>query len=323
MNKVEQYGILIRYEVLSDIILFIIQNSQDDYPFDLALEVREITLSGVQPETLDREGLDNSVGDEFWMTVESGWAEIGAESTQKFRISSVTETTRPHDIDDLRSAYCLMQRALAAYKKSYGTGVRNAAVLRNGIGKFISTRHERLATKAEFFSQRNPLKAARYNGMLTLLEEIQKELGQLGAPSRAQQTFPVGILAPMRRLYRRLVTPEERKASRLRPSLPQGARPFQPHTLFLAVAHATSSESLHEMLAAALNFPGYYGKNWDAFSDCIMDSTQSLVPRRLVIRGLDILREHLPVDAEFLENSLIKAARAKTNFEVVFESADL
>jgi hypothetical protein len=34
-------------------------------------------------------------------------------------------------------------------------------------------------------------------------------------------------------------------------------------TIMLAISGVTSAQSLHEMLAAAVTFPDYYGKNWD------------------------------------------------------------
>ncbi len=36
----------------------------------------------------------------------------------------------------------------------------------------------------------------------------------------------------------------------------------------------TSEPELHESLAEALSFPDYYGKNWDAFRDCLSDLPQ-------------------------------------------------
>jgi RNAse (barnase) inhibitor barstar len=49
------------------------------------------------------------------------------------------------------------------------------------------------------------------------------------------------------------------------------AKLMEPDTIVVAVTDAPSARSLHEKLAAALGFPDYYGKNWDAFWDCITD----------------------------------------------------
>lgn len=85
----------------------------------------------------------------------------------------------------------------------------------------------------------------------------------------------------------------------------------------ITVAHATTAESLHEILAAALNFPGYYGKNWDAFWDCVSDPSQSTVPDVLVLRGWDILKSRLPDDADALKQCLADLVKKKKNFSFV------
>ena len=98
--------------------------------------------------------------------------------------------------------------------------------------------------------------------------------------------------------------------------------PIQPETLSLTVAHASSGDSLHEMLAAVLQFPGYYGKNWDAFRDCIRDPDQSVMPRRLIIKGIDILEDRLPREAKHLRLCLADVQRETSTFEVTFEPGD-
>jgi RNAse (barnase) inhibitor barstar len=80
-------------------------------------------------------------------------------------------------------------------------------------------------------------------------------------------------------------------------------------TRALTVAHATSSTSLHEMLAAALDFPDYYGKNWDAFWDCLRCPERSAMPRTLIIRGLGVLEKRLPKDAARLRGCLVDGPR--------------
>ena len=92
-------------------------------------------------------------------------------------------------------------------------------------------------------------------------------------------------------------------------------------TITLAVMDAASAQSLHEMLAVALRFPDYYGKNWDAFWDCITDPDQSDMPRRLIVSGFDMLQQRLPREAELLRRCLIERQREKPTFEVVFENA--
>ena len=96
-------------------------------------------------------------------------------------------------------------------------------------------------------------------------------------------------------------------------------RPLRPEVLSLDIAHASSAVSLHEILAAALHFPGYYGKTWDAFWDCIRDPDQSVMPRRLVVRGMNVLEDRLPREAELLRSALADAERETSSFEVTFE----
>jgi ribonuclease inhibitor len=92
-------------------------------------------------------------------------------------------------------------------------------------------------------------------------------------------------------------------------------------TITLAVGDAASAQSLHEMLAVALRFPDYYGKNWDAFWDCITDPDQSDMPRRLIVSGFNMLQQRLPREAELLRRCLIERQHEKPTFEVLFENA--
>ena len=94
---------------------------------------------------------------------------------------------------------------------------------------------------------------------------------------------------------------------------------MSPDTITLAVSDATSAQSLHEKLAAGLGFPDYYGKNWDAFWDCITDPGQSTMPRRLIIKGFGALRKRLPREADLLRSCLLDHQRETPGFEVVIE----
>ena len=55
---------------------------------------------------------------------------------------------------------------------------------------------------------------------------------------------------------------------------------------------------VHEIIKEALDFPDYYGKNWDAFWDCLTDMVGRSV--HIEIRGLDVLKEKFPETAETL-----------------------
>jgi RNAse (barnase) inhibitor barstar len=69
------------------------------------------------------------------------------------------------------------------------------------------------------------------------------------------------------------------------------------HEIDINVAEVSTREALHQLLADAFQFPDYYGRNWDAFNDCIRDVE---LPRRVTIRGLEELRRKLPREAELL-----------------------
>jgi RNAse (barnase) inhibitor barstar len=64
------------------------------------------------------------------------------------------------------------------------------------------------------------------------------------------------------------------------------------------LSSVTSPEELHALLARELCFPAYYGKNWDAFWDCIRDPEQSRMPAHLVVRGMSLLQQSMPREAQ-------------------------
>lgn len=97
-----------------------------------------------------------------------------------------------------------------------------------------------------------------------------------------------------------------------------------PEIIKLDVSHASSGLSLHEMLAAAFQFPSYYGKNWDAFWDCIGDPEQSRMPKHVVIIGLEELEKRLPMMAKQLRTSLSDSQKEYPGkFTVSFEKRDM
>lgn len=86
----------------------------------------------------------------------------------------------------------------------------------------------------------------------------------------------------------------------------------------ITVAHASSRISLQEILAASLDFPGYYGKNWDAFWDCITRN-QTSMPDDLTIKGFEILMERLPNDAKHLKECLTDFEKEHPNIKIKWE----
>lgn len=68
----------------------------------------------------------------------------------------------------------------------------------------------------------------------------------------------------------------------------------------LELAGMTSSTQLHESLRAAFGFPAYYGPDWVAFWDCIVDFGDAV--DEIVLRGWLDLVACLPEDADlFME----------------------
>ncbi|WP_017904433.1 barstar family protein [Pseudomonas asplenii] len=65
---------------------------------------------------------------------------------------------------------------------------------------------------------------------------------------------------------------------------------------------AESSDEVHSTLSNALEFPGWYGRNWDAFWDAITGLVP--MPRRLKILGWESFSRRLPNDARLLKECL-------------------
>ena len=71
-------------------------------------------------------------------------------------------------------------------------------------------------------------------------------------------------------------------------------------------APVTTREELHALLSDAFRFPDYYGRNWDAFDECIRDVA---LPPHVEITGLDVLQARLPREAELLQRCVAHFAR--------------
>jgi ribonuclease inhibitor len=72
----------------------------------------------------------------------------------------------------------------------------------------------------------------------------------------------------------------------------------------LDVGDIDSSAALHESLASIFSFPDYYGRNWDAFDECIAEIP---MPAVIDVAGLFTLRSRLPRDASLLMTCLTHA----------------
>jgi len=67
--------------------------------------------------------------------------------------------------------------------------------------------------------------------------------------------------------------------------------------LKIDLSEVTETQEHHELLADAFAFPDYWGRNWDAFDECVRDVT---FPAQVQIAGLEALRARLPREAELL-----------------------
>ena len=65
-----------------------------------------------------------------------------------------------------------------------------------------------------------------------------------------------------------------------------------------------TSTELHALLSQRLGFPDFYGRNLDAFWDCITDPALSSIPKVLRLRGWADLQRRLPLDARSLRETL-------------------
>jgi len=72
----------------------------------------------------------------------------------------------------------------------------------------------------------------------------------------------------------------------------------------LDLASVETPMDLHVLLWDRLGFPSYYGRNWDAFWDCITDPQQSSMPNVLRLSGWSILNRRMPRDARLLRQAL-------------------
>jgi ribonuclease inhibitor len=75
-------------------------------------------------------------------------------------------------------------------------------------------------------------------------------------------------------------------------------------TVVIDVSSVRTSGALHDLLSDRLGFPGWYGRNWDAFWDCIRDPELSVMPLVLRIHGYEALLAQLPRDAQLLRGCL-------------------
>jgi len=70
------------------------------------------------------------------------------------------------------------------------------------------------------------------------------------------------------------------------------------------VTTVESAGELHRLLKQKLDFPAYYGENWDAFWDLISDPEDDGLPDEIIWIGFAALQRKLPKEAESLLSCL-------------------
>jgi hypothetical protein len=92
-----------------------------------------------------------------------------------------------------------------------------------------------------------------------------------------------------------------------------------PSTVIVDVSAAQTSSQLQDLLASGFSFPDYYGRNWDAFHDCM--TTLNPMPKKIVVRGCRVLFERLPLDVELMTDILddFRSAPDLTHVEMSYE----
>ena len=75
--------------------------------------------------------------------------------------------------------------------------------------------------------------------------------------------------------------------------------------LIVNLKEVNTKQELHSLLASKLDFPDWYGNNWDAFWDMITDTEIVTMPNRLTLLGFKELSEKLPKDAKIFQECFI------------------
>ncbi|HHE1265358.1 TPA: barstar family protein [Vibrio parahaemolyticus] len=81
-------------------------------------------------------------------------------------------------------------------------------------------------------------------------------------------------------------------------------------TMRIDLTMIENENQLHELMANYFGFPDYYGKNWDAFWDCLCDSDLSKV---IEFVGSSHLKSALPESFESLKSCFDDLSREYPN----------
>jgi RNAse (barnase) inhibitor barstar len=79
---------------------------------------------------------------------------------------------------------------------------------------------------------------------------------------------------------------------------------MKPGRIEIDLNSVATEEELHALLASRLEFPDYYGSNWDAFWDCVCSDDQSQMPETLVLLGWYGFESRLPREARLFKQTI-------------------
>ena len=88
--------------------------------------------------------------------------------------------------------------------------------------------------------------------------------------------------------------------------------------IIIDCSEINNKKELHEQFKTKLNFPEYYGMNWDAFWDCITEMNN--LPNKLIMKNWSKLKLKLPKDTKILEEIIsdFKNENPNINFNIEY-----
>lgn len=78
-----------------------------------------------------------------------------------------------------------------------------------------------------------------------------------------------------------------------------------------------TKDELHNLLCISFDFPSWYGRNWDAFSDLMWNGDH--VPRTLIIVGMQIFKKNLPHEANMFQQILEDLKNYGKAFSLIYK----
>ncbi|GAB2677769.1 hypothetical protein GCM10027036_34350 [Flavihumibacter cheonanensis] len=116
---------------------------------------------------------------------------------------------------------------------------------------------------------------------------------------QAQRNFiNIGACEPEMRKYVRRPSHDEQRDENWKPFEEE----VKYQSLIINLENIQSLEELHQLFQVQLNFPTFYGNNWDAFWDTITGLID--LPNPLYISGINRLRDILPREAAIMEETV-------------------